>query len=257
VNFGLLGRVVERVGEAGCMNDLGTGTIRIVDALDALEVDNSSTWGHDGVWAMPATLSPSLHPSISVQLPMIISDEVAELSAHFGAPVQRTFDMQADDYIYRYRFNPKCDRRAEVVFAIEDEAGQLWVHTKPHYPQHIFRLPTGGVHCDELVVEGLLREVKEETCLPVEIVRFLGIIEYHFWYGEAMAPFASYIFHLRSTCVDCPTIQQGEPISEFRAVVPAEIRQLAMELRNLAGVRRAWGEWRALAHDLVYESLTS
>ena len=113
------------------------------------------------------------------------------------------------------------------------------------------------MHCDELVLAGLLREVQEETCLPVEIVRFLGIIEYHFWYGEAMAPFASYIFHLRSTCVDCPTIQQGEPISEFRAVLPTQIRQLAMDLRNLAGVRRAWGEWRALAHDLVYEKLST
>jgi hypothetical protein len=33
------------------------------------------------------------------------------------------------------------------------------------------------------------------------------------------------------------------------------MRQLAIDLRNLMGMRRAWGEWRALAHDLVYDTL--
>jgi ADP-ribose pyrophosphatase YjhB (NUDIX family) len=207
------------------------------------DIGAGDAWGHDGVWSTPT------------RLPMIVSDEVAELSARYGRPVQRTFHVQADDYIYSFRFNKVIDRRAEVVFAIEDDAGQLWVHTKSHYPAHIFRLPTGGVHCDELVVEGLLREVREETGLPVEINRFLGIIDYQFWYGNLMAPFASYVFHLRATCVDCPTIQQGEPISEFRAISPQQLRQLAINLRNLPGMRRAWGEWRALAHDLVYDTL--
>ena len=140
---------------------------------------------------------------------MIATDEVAELSARYGRPEQRSFNVQADDYIVSYRFNKVIDRRAEVVFAIEDDAGKVWVHTKPSYPSHIFRLPTGGVHWDELVVDGLLREVHEETMLPVEIVRFLGIIEYQFCYEAAMVPFVSYIFHLRSTCIDCPTDPGG------------------------------------------------
>ena len=41
----------------------------------------------------------------------------------------------------------------------------IWVHTKPHYPAHIFRLPSGGVHWDEPVEDALLREVAEETGL--------------------------------------------------------------------------------------------
>jgi hypothetical protein len=100
-----------------------------------------------------------------------------------------------------------------------------------------------------------LREVKEETNSPVEIVRFLGMIEYQFRYGGLTSPFVSYIFQLRTTCADCPAIQSGEQISEFRAVLPEQMRQLAFNLRNLIGVRRAWGEWRALAHDLVYDAL--
>src|SRR3954468_11250727 len=175
------------------MSNLGLETMPVVDGEE-------NAWGHDGVWTAPS------------HLPMIVSDEVAELSAHYGAPLQRRFDMQADDYIYSYRFNKTIDRRAEVVFAIEDGAGQLWVHNKSHYPNNIYRLPTGGVHWEELVVEGLLREVKEETGLDLEIARFLGIIEYQFWYGGAMVPFASYIFHLRTPCINCPPIPKGELI---------------------------------------------
>jgi ADP-ribose pyrophosphatase YjhB (NUDIX family) len=234
------------------MSDLGSPVMRnnaeCVDPEGYVipeDVFAGENWGHDGGWAAP------------LRLPMIVSDEVAELSSRYGAPEKRTFHVQADDYIYSYRFNKTLDRRAEVVFAIEDDTGQVWVHTKSHYPEHIFRLPTGGVHWDELVVEGLLREVKEETGLAVEIERFLGIIEYQFYHGDWVAPFASYIFHLRSHYVTCPSIGDGEPISEFRAVSPLQMRQLALNLRNLAGGRRAWGEWRALAHDLVYDTMLS
>jgi ADP-ribose pyrophosphatase YjhB (NUDIX family) len=208
-------------------------------------VGAAGDWGHDGVWAVPA-----------LRLPMIITDEVAELSSRYGTPIQRTFNVQADDYIYSYRFNKVIDRRAEVVFAIEDCAGQVWVHAKSHYPAHIFRLPSGGVHWDELVVEGLLREVDEETHLPVEIVRFLGMIEYRFWHGDLMAPFVSYVFHLRTGSKQ-PLIQESEQISDFRAVLPSQIGQMALDLRSMIGDRRAWGQWRALAHDLVYDTLLS
>ena len=222
------------------MSNLGSNSLPFVDA--------DRSWGHDGVWAASSQVPKS-------RLPMIVSDEVAELSTRFGKPVQRTFQVQADDYIYSYRFNRDMDRRAEVVFAIEDDAGQVWVHSKAHYPSHIFRLPTGGIHWHELVVEGLLREVKEETGQAADIVRFLGIIDYQFWHDGVMVPFVSYIFHLHAALLGCPALQHGEPISEFRAVQPTQIRQLAVNLRGLPGVRRAWGEWRALAHDLVYDTL--
>ncbi len=67
------------------------------------KVGASSSWGHDGVWAVP-----------SLRLPMIITDEVADLSARYGTPVQRSFNVQADYYIYSYRFNKVIDRRDEI-----------------------------------------------------------------------------------------------------------------------------------------------
>ena len=113
------------------------------------------------------------------------------------------------------------DRRAEVVFAIHNDDGRDWVHAKPHYPTHIFRLPSGGVHWDEQVETALLREVEEETGLPVAIERFIGLVEYRFWRQQSSVKFASYIFALHSLQDARPVCRAGETISEFRAVSPA------------------------------------
>ncbi len=192
----------------------------------------------------------------ALRRPMIAEEELMALALRYGPPRLRTYNVQADEYIYSYRWRGESDRRAEVVFAIQDEMGRVWVHSKPHYPAHIFRLPTGGVAWDEPVDTALFREIDEETGLPVYAVRFLGLIEYRFIHEDSMVRFASYVFHLRSNGAQ-PVCHAGESICGFRAVLPSQVLQIAEDLRNLIGSRRGWGQWRALAHDLVYESLSS
>lgn len=186
--------------------------------------------------------------------PMICEDEVRHLAADFGIPVRCRFNIQADEYIRAYRWRKDIDRRAEVVFAIQDPYDRIWLHAKRHYPAHIFRLPSGGVEWDEPVIDALYREVAEETSLDVIIEQFIGVIEYRFLAEERVATFASYVFHLTAE-VAAPVSDPSEQISEFRTVLPSQIAQAAADLRNLIGDRRGWGQWRALAHDLVYEHL--
>lgn len=187
--------------------------------------------------------------------PMISAHEVEELADQYGIPRRRSFKIQADDYIRAYRWRRDSDRRAEVVFAIQDPQGRVWLHAKTHYPSHIFRLPSGGINWSERVIDALYREVNEETGLDVEIVRFAGLIDYKFVDGNAVAHFASYVFWLRAG-PKLPVPHRSENISEFRAVLPGHLAQVAADLRNLYGDRRGWGQWRALAHDLVSELVT-
>jgi ADP-ribose pyrophosphatase YjhB (NUDIX family) len=186
--------------------------------------------------------------------PMISEMEVSELAARFGAPVRRVCHVQADEYIRSYRWRTDSDRRAEVVFAIQDPAGRIWVHAKSHYPGHIFRLPSGGIHWQETVQSALLREVAEETGLVVGVRRFLGLLEYCFHHGNSTAHFASYVFQLVSDGAP-PRLPCDGEISAFRTVLPCQLLQMSADMRNLVGDRRGWGHWRALAHDLVYDVL--
>lgn len=184
--------------------------------------------------------------------PMICENEVRELTQRYGKPVRRTYHIQADEYIRAYRWRRDIDRRAEVVFAIQDPDGKIWMHNKAHYPAHLCRLPSGGVGWDETIHQALLREVKEETGLDVQIRCFVGLLEYCFHHEGATATFASYVFHL--FCGNQrPTLPENEEIHAFRSILPSQLLSLTVEMRNMIGDRRGWGIWRALAHDLMYE----
>ena len=200
------------------------------------------------------TMVPSSAYNTQVRRPMIAEDEVRELAARYGEPVQRCHVLHADEYIRRYRWRTDSDRRAEVVFVIADPVGRILLHAKAHYPSHIYRILSGGVGWEESVEEAMLREVAEETSLPVTIERFLGVIEYEFRYRDEKAHFASYIFLLRTDFSEPVCVRDNE-ISAFRAVLPGQLLDVSAELRNLIGDRRGWGQWRALAVDLVYEEL--
>lgn len=186
--------------------------------------------------------------------PMICDQEVAELVRCYGAPMRRSYHIQADEYIRAYRWRKECDRRAEVVFAIQDPTGKIWMHAKAHYPAHLFRLPSGGVGLYEDIHHALMREIAEETGLCVTVRRFVALLEYRFEYGGSMVKFASYVFHLTSD--GCPpTLPDNGEIFAFRAILPPQLLQLTVDMRNMIGERRGWGQWRSLAHDVVYEYL--
>ncbi|MEZ4862997.1 MAG: NUDIX hydrolase [Caldilineaceae bacterium] len=193
----------------------------------------------------------SLNTVLSPTRPMICETEVRELVQRYGAPLRRTFNVQADEYIRAYRWRHNSDRRAEVVFAIQDPTGKIWMHSKAHYPAHLCRLPSGGVCLDESIYDALLREVDEETALRVRVHRFVGLIEYRFHHSGSVVKFASYIFHLCSQ--EQPKLPESGEIYAFRAILPSQLQQLTVDMRNMMGDRRGWGQWRALAHDLVYD----
>lgn len=188
------------------------------------------------------------------QTPPVIAAEVEQLAHRYGKPVRRQFTLPADEATLVWRFGGQGDRRAEVVFAVQDPTGGIWVHAKKHYPRRVFRLPSGGIGWNEAVEDALLRELAEEMALPVRVRCFLGLIEYEFLHEGRAAPFASYIFWVESLG-GRPLPHDTEGISDFQLVPPLHLTTIAADLRNLMSDRREWGRWRALAHDLVYGAL--
>lgn len=176
--------------------------------------------------------------------------EVAALGRRFGEPLRPVVALPYLPLVPGKRVK----RRGEAVFAIRDPAGTILLHTKSFYPAGIFRLPGGGIDWNEPVETAVLREVREETALNARITRFVALIEYDIA-GER-ASFPTYVFLLDADDISGARADDPrEPITAFRRVSAAGLRDVANALRALPADWRVWGAFRAAAHDVLAGAL--
>jgi ADP-ribose pyrophosphatase YjhB (NUDIX family) len=140
-------------------------------------------------------------------------------------------------------------RRSEVAMAIRRPSGGILLQTKAFYPAGTYRLPTGGIKEGEDVEHALLREVHEESNLDVEIERLVAVIDHAVLDGKT--PFRSYMFLLRETGGTLKVNDPDEQISGWDERDVAGLTRAAAELRNLDGTWRRWGQFRAVALDVL------
>ena len=122
---------------------------------------------------------------------------------------------------------------------------------RPGYDDWTF--PKGKVDAGESLEETALREVEEETGLPVSVDRFVGLILYAV--RRRPRPFASYVFLLSTDKLHPRVHDPSERISGFKEVSLTELRAVTQRLRELSDDWRVWGKFRALAHELVANAL--
>ena len=140
-------------------------------------------------------------------------------------------------------------RRSEVAMAIRRPSGGILLQTKAFYPPGTFRLPTGGIKDGEDVEHALLREVHEESNLDVEIERLVAVIDHSA--VENKSPFRSYMFLLREVGGTLKVNDPDEKISGWDERDLAGLERAAHDLRSLDGTWRRWGQFRAVALEVL------
>ena len=183
--------------------------------------------------------------------------EIAALGERYGTPLARA--VRLDDVAFDPVGAP--DRIAEVCMVVRRRRGTLLVAIKDFYPRGAFRLPTGGIHHGEPILEALLREAVEETGLDLEVRRFLAALTYR------AAPSGDVAFHTFAFLLDerggtLGSLDPAERIQEWREIAPSALPEMA---RVLDAVRddasdeipnwSAWGRFRAHVHRAVHEAL--
>ncbi|MCB0045282.1 MAG: NUDIX hydrolase [Caldilineaceae bacterium] len=162
-------------------------------------------------------------------------------------------------------------RRAEICYVMHrgDPADGVLFHIKRFYPAGAYRLPTGGIHQGQSVLDTLAREIYEETGLhvgdtpdAVQVERFLGALSYLFCHPQlGERNFATYHFLVRM-----PEGATLNPQDETEQI--ADWRWLPREELSAAGDRlasvdeayprwRDWGKFRALSHYFVAAALSA
>ena len=147
---------------------------------------------------------------------------------------------------------------------VRRQNGRVPLSIKTFYPRGAYRLPTGGIHHGERILDALRRETAEETGLETEIKRFLAWITYR----SASAPEGTPLFHTFAFLLDevggrFQTSDLEEQIEEWIEVDPAALDQVAERLdsirsapsHDIGGDWADWGHFRAIVHRVVREEL--
>jgi ADP-ribose pyrophosphatase YjhB (NUDIX family) len=192
-------------------------------------------------------------------LPETVQHEVEQLSTRYGQPLTPTVTLET---MTGKSFDPlsKTDRYGEVCMVVRRPNGRLLTMTKSYYPQHAYRLPTGGINIGESIFSALLRETNEETSLQVEVARFLAATTYTLAPDPQQPVFYTFAFLLNEIGGELSTIDESEDISDFHEVLPNDLPALADTLANLGsqfpnGEWRDWGLFRSFIHRQVWEAL--
>jgi len=132
------------------------------------------------------------------------------------------------------------------------------LHTKPFYPDQIYRIPTGGIKEDEPVLDSLTRELWEETGFKIKTFYLQAIILYEFRHimSKSIIPFSSYLFSVRPHSDHPRVMDTSENISGFEWAPPSHLVTVVDNLKNLSPKRwNDWGRMRAPVHEIIAASL--
>lgn len=198
--------------------------------------------------------------------------EISALEAQWGALPLDHQRLEVGDPFLTGENQQLVDnpRRAEICYIMHrgTVADGVLLHIKTFYPAGAYRLPTGGIHQGEQVMETLRREIQEETGLTVgpgadqvQVQRCLGVVRYEMMHRELgkNISFATYHFvvQMPRDGVIAP-LDPEEHIGGWEWRRADELLAVADYLEQVGRRDPVWGDWgrfRALSHRFVAQRL--
>lgn len=198
--------------------------------------------------------------------------ELARLEQQWGAQPQKLVRLAVGDPFLsgEHQRLLKDGRRAEICYIMHrgDLHQGVLLHIKTVYPAGAFRLPTGGIHVGEAVMETLSREIGEETGMEVgplahqvQVERMVGVVHYALAHRELNQTFdfATYCFVVRMPAGGVLAPQDpDEMIGGWEWVPSAQLGQVARKLEQVGHQVPDWSDWghyRAAVHYFLAQCL--
>jgi 8-oxo-dGTP pyrophosphatase MutT (NUDIX family) len=183
--------------------------------------------------------------------------EIAELARRYGTPRRWTREYATTTERNREWARRITRRRGEVILVLPRPGGRVLLHTKPTYPEGIYRFPGGGVDRGEAVETAARREAREETGFDVEPVRFVGVVENTFEVAGDRRSYPSFVFIMQPTTQAPHVLDPDEEIAGFHEIPVEELSRIVEQLDALPADWQPWGHFRATPHALVIEAMSN
>ena len=126
------------------------------------------------------------------------------------------------DELELVRTSTRRGRHHDLTFFVFEPGGRVAAIRKPSFPPGIYRAPSGGARPGEPLLDGLLREAREETGLEIEPARYLLRIHARFTCGDQAEEWTSHVFSARTTGSELDPQDRNE-IAEARFVTVEEL----------------------------------
>lgn len=110
--------------------------------------------------------------------------QLREFESRYGSPYQlrASYKMNPREFDALLK-SQKHGRSHDITFFIVKQ--NKWVVIAKHwYPQGLYRIPSGGIHPDETIEEGTLREAQEETGGLISLKEYFLRINVNFSNGS-------------------------------------------------------------------------
>lgn len=180
-------------------------------------------------------------------------DELTRLSEKYGAfPLEHVDLRVTSEHFFQATRTPLGkQRRAEVLAVVTRPDRRVLVHTKHFYPAGVYRLISGGIALGEPVETALVREIREETGLPIQSQCLIGVLAYRILYKDQSIAFASYVFRVDVPAKPVRVQDKSEEIAGFRWISFGSLAEVEEQLLQVPPEWQDWGRFRALGHRFV------
>lgn len=184
---------------------------------------------------------------------MYVSDDmIRRMEDEYGVPGQASFafDLSADEHT-RISSSQKNGRNHDVTLYIR-KGDKLVVIAKPFYPPGMYRAPSGGLMPGESFIDGINREIAEETGCEIRLDRFILRTSVSFVLDRKTIAWRSFVFTADYMRGDFLFTDRRE-IREVRLVAWEDFQTFGEIMRNskIAGLH-----YRAALHDAVVKLLS-
>ena len=186
---------------------------------------------------------------------MFVTEEmISRMVDKFGQPERVEYRIEtASEELNFIRSTQKEGRNHDVTLYIHKD-DQVIVIAKPMYPPGLYRAPSGGLNPGESFVEGIDREMSEETGCRIELEQFLLRTDVTFVRAddsedseEDSILWRSFVFQARYLSGDFQ-FTDHEEISEVRLATLDEFEEFS---RIMRGTAIGGLHYRAKLHDTV------
>ncbi|HZP95003.1 MAG TPA: NUDIX hydrolase [Candidatus Limnocylindria bacterium] len=182
----------------------------------------------------------------------LTAERLADAARRWGEPRRISLELAIGERERDLVRGSRRDQRSHDVTLFIERAGLWAVIAKPQFPPGVWRAPSGGVHVDEDLEAGALREALEETGLTVALQRYLLHIDARFAYRDEIEPWHSEVFLAPAVAGEIAPIDTHE-ISGARWMSRDEL--LGPVRERLLSSGRGLFAYRAALHDAAFEQL--